>query len=126
MAEREQITVGPFTWIRDTRSDEECWDLQDSVDLIGYAFWCTNYGPSRYPGSSFSGWRCGSGGPFTKEYASRDDAMRGVISFLIERMCERRAEAVAKLRRLDKLFNEIANRDQASGLRERMENGGAS
>lgn len=109
--EPERVTVAGFTWTRDRSASafdgkpprDETWTLDDAVALIGCTWYCKNYGPAAYEGSSFSGWRCGSGGPWPTEYASREDAMRRVVPYLLERMRSRIVHARNELVRLERV-----------------------
>lgn len=81
----EKLTVGPFTWIkRADQSECEVWELEREKDAGLTHFVIKNYGGE--PGSGFSGWKLVSGGPFDSAgaYASREEAMVGVVPFLIE------------------------------------------
>lgn len=85
----ERIKVGPFEWQLDADEDghrhAECWDLVQPEGLK-LTFWSLkNYGGTPNDKSGFSGWRLVSGGPFTSAggWTTRDDAMRGVISWLL-------------------------------------------
>lgn len=109
----EQITVGPFTWTRrDTYMGDkcECWDLDNAVELIGMHWSCKNYGKASYEGSPFSGWKCGSGGPWPEQYNSREDAMTRVILYLIERMKERLTAAEKKVEKLRSIVQEYSTK----------------
>jgi hypothetical protein len=103
----ETVTVGPFTWSRneDTRNGGEHWTLENAVALIGCTWYLQDYGVS-YPGSPFTGWKCGSGGPWPTQYKGREDAMNRVIPYLLERMQERIVAARAALAELERVHAE--------------------
>lgn len=97
-----KVKVGPFTWERlddkeeNDRARQECWELVVPEDSGLSFFYVKNYGgaPSA---SAFSGWRLGSGGPFTQAggWTSRTEAMKGAVPFLIKFF---RAEAERKMK----------------------------
>jgi hypothetical protein len=86
--EHQRIKVGPFEWKRDDRSGDECWDLvqPEGARLTHWAV--KNYGGKPNDRSGFSGWRLVSGGPFCTVggWTSREEAMLGVIPWLMERL----------------------------------------
>lgn len=86
---------GAFQWVSGTKpKDVECWHLVKPAGLPG--FWnITNY-----EGSAFSGWRFGSGGPFSPHCKSFEEAADWGQAYLIRRMEDdlEDAESLAKLR----------------------------
>lgn len=90
------ITVGPFTWRRNDPIifSREAWTLVLDPDLPATYWWINDYGGEPSDDNGFSGWRFGSGGPFANVggWTSRDEAMRGVIPWLMDRL---RADAIA-------------------------------
>jgi hypothetical protein len=86
--DQQRIKVGPFTWERRDNGDSEAWDLVQpkGVPLTHWAV--KNYGGDPNDSSGFSGWRLVSGGPFVTAggWTSREDAMLGVIPYLMARL----------------------------------------
>lgn len=77
---------GAFQWVNVTiAKDGECWHLVKPHGFPG--FWnITNYGKAQYEGSAFSGWRFGSGGPFSPPCKSFEEAADWGEAYLINRM----------------------------------------
>ena len=76
--------LGPFTWTRRDNGGDECWNLVQDQSLRMTVWSLKNYGGP--PGRGFSGWKLVSGGPFDDAgaWATRDEAMQGVVPFLLE------------------------------------------
>lgn len=84
-----KIKVGPFEWVRRDDGRDEAWDLVPPKGLRP-TYWCVkNYGGTPNEESGFSGWRLVSGGPFTTVggWTTREDAMRGVVPWLLNHYC---------------------------------------
>jgi hypothetical protein len=100
--DKQRIKVGPFEWVRRDDTREESWDLVQPKDA-GLTHWAVkNYGGKPNDASGFSGWRLVSGGPFTSAggWTTREDAMYGVIPWLMKRF---REDLKAKLEKCDQL-----------------------
>lgn len=96
-------TVGPFTWKRRIGAAEESWELR----VPGYfTHWAVkDYGGS--PGPGFQGWKLVSGGPFEDAgaYNTREEAMEGVIPFLMQRVEQEIEERLAEAEALRAVLN---------------------
>lgn len=101
------IKVGPFTWTREDNGDCECWELVTPKET-GLTYFCLkNYGGKPNNSSGFTGWRLVSGGPFTNAggWTSRENAMHGVIPFLLNYYREQAARLIAKAQRINRAMN---------------------
>ena len=97
----EILTVGPFTWAKaDPRGGSECWDLVRPEGVQMTAWSLKDYGG--IPGPGFRGWKLVCGGPFDSagSYATREEAMEGVVPWLLEYV---QGEIDTKLREAEKL-----------------------
>src|SRR5258706_14166393 len=98
MPKQQRHEYGSFTWVRNDDGKEESWDLVRIPDLLTTYWAVKNYGGD--PGPGFTGWKLVSGGPFDEAgaWATRDEAMRGVIPYLL---ADLRAEVAKKLAEAD-------------------------
>jgi len=112
------VTCGPFTWdvrISDKDRDRETWMLQLPAPGMT-VFYVKNYGGDPDPKTAFSGWRVGSGGPFTSwgGWTSRDDALRGatpkLIEYYLKEIDEEFRRATARQKAMQDLLNNITSK----------------
>jgi hypothetical protein len=107
----ERVTVQGFTWQRHDLGEgdrkSEHWELVDDVALIGWRWGVTNYGGDHTRmDTPWVGWRYGSGGPFggdRAKYATRDEAMRACVPYMLERMRSRIVHARQELARVERV-----------------------
>lgn len=99
MSTDNKVTVGPFTWVQRPphSGGEEVWELEREKDAGLTHFIIKNYGGE--PGPGFKGWKLVSGGPFDRAgaYATKEEAMNGVVPFLMEWYAREIIELMAKV-----------------------------
>lgn len=114
-----QMTVGPFTWEKREDATDETWELVRDPEADLTYFVVKNYGGE--PGPGFKGWKLVSGGPFDAAgaWSSRDEAMAGVVPFLLEwyerQVAELLLELEARLTVLRRVRDELSQGGSSNG-----------
>lgn len=110
MKKPSRLTVGQFVWKRrDDGDSAECWDLVLPKGAGLTIFCLKNYGGRLNDLNAFSGWRLVSGGPFTDAggWASRAQAMAGVVSYLVDHYTGEVRVKMKELKRRQAIINKF-------------------